>query len=236
MKTLKKYTIEFFVIVLGVSVSFLAEQWRQEINDRSEAEEMVQEARKEARLLLSFEELSPGKSFPEIIKRAIDQKEIHPDTLLSILSFLETDLPLHKFIPSLFKSANSNALPPNQIHLLQSIVGNSERMILLGQSSRTIIRTQLYPLMDKHSLLNDYMAIKINRMVDSRKNGPSMMWEFSTLPSNHSGRYDQFMRDEEVLRLLRMINIHMIDESILVIEVKYLIEQFLGDQQKSISG
>lgn len=227
MKPVKKYLIEFVVIVLGVSVSFLAEQWRQKINDHAAAKVLAQEARNEGALLLSYEALSPGKNFPVIIKRAIDQKKINPDTLLSILSFLENDLPLQKFIPSIFKSASSNILPPNQTHLLQSIVGNSDRLIQLNQTSRKLIKTELYSLMDKYGLLNDYLTVKYDRMMESKSNGVNTLWKPLVLPKNPSGNYDQFMKDEAVLRLLRMVNMQMVEESILVMEVKLFITQFL---------
>ena len=229
MKTLKMYIIEFFVIVLGVSVSLLAEQWRQNINERSANEDMISAARKEARLLLSYDSLNPGKNFSETLKQSIDRKSIHPDTLLSILSFLETDLPLQKFIPSIFKSANSTALPPNQIHLLQSIVGNSDRMVVLGQNIRSIIRSQLYPLMDEYGVLNDYLNIKYLSMIESNEQGPQMFWKFSTLPNDSVGRYDELMRDERLLRTLRIINLHMIEAGILVVEVRYFLKRFLSE-------
>ncbi|HAC23549.1 MAG TPA: hypothetical protein DCE81_01395, partial [Cytophagales bacterium] len=57
MKEVKKYLIEFFVIVLGVSVSFLTEQWRQEINDRKEVENLFEKVDNELKQFKEYDSI-----------------------------------------------------------------------------------------------------------------------------------------------------------------------------------
>jgi hypothetical protein len=213
MTTFKKYIIEFIVIVAGVSVSFLAEQWRQNMNERREALELSNQAKDEARLLLSYEALRPYRNLAMQLKKIASDQAYAPDSLVVLISFMETDVRLDKYVTSIFKLAHNEFLRKEMVHPMQSLTGYFEMALECHQKKKQIIQEKLYPLLEQHRLMTDYVNFKTGGQLPTVETASD---------------FNLFLADPHVLECLRRLILYVHQEEQLVLAQKRLLDEIVA--------
>src|SRR5207244_2013679 len=106
------YLIEFAVIVMGVSASFMAEQWRQSINSQQEINELFDQAIFECRVFLRNDTLRQTTQQP--LKEINRGNFVDADSLLSIVGKLERELDFRLYFTSIYTLSKKDNLTLDQ--------------------------------------------------------------------------------------------------------------------------
>jgi hypothetical protein len=236
MKSVKKYIIEFFVIVLGVSVSFLAEQWRQDINTRQERDELVEKARKEIKSFIQNDSINQTFASPEaVFKKIISKKSsVNIDTfILAFLNTVHAGEITHR-LPNTLQVAQRRDLNPELGGHFQNINEALESIKEMDDDTKKILNIEISDLLEKYEIANDF--IKIQERVNENLRKANYEWEVLGMLKeiDKEGNYRGFFEDMQVQKELKWIYSNLLGNaySVLIIKDNYFeIEKILSKEK-----
>jgi hypothetical protein len=207
MKSFVKYLIESLVIILSVSLSFVAEQWRQQYNDKKENEELFVKAKSECEAF--FSNYDTEKKYCNYLKRAMNHQSVDEDTLLMVLSYgLDEDI--NTFFPSVQELGKKKQLTPRQNEIFQNISGWISVWPKINQEYKDGLK-KTEPLLTKYGIDNDLNLAAESYLSKTEKTQSLEPFDVKKLGFKHAGRYDLFFADPEVHGLLKGLYSSMIN-------------------------
>ncbi len=216
----KRYLIEFLVIVLGVSVSFMAEQGRQRINEQFEASDLIDKAMSETKFFLlvdSFKVRYHGRKF---IKDIIDEKSIRPDSLHLILEHVvEADIDINEYFPSLFALTKRTDLARDQLDLVK-YTSSLIRLYRERDEGNKNLLEQIHTIYFKYGIADDYIRLENVQLEKSKEVREAITWNPLEFNVQYSGRYDLFAQDQEAKNIFKKVYLNLIEQELFIIELK----------------
>lgn len=204
MNSAKKYIIEFFVIVLGVSVSFLAEQWRQDMNTRQERDELIEKAKNELKLLLDDDSIYESRSSEAWLRKFIFEKStLNADTFLVELGdFMNGGDVTHRW-PNLILVAQRRDLDPKVEGNFRLIYQALEVVKEIDDDTKKNSSEKYWAFYQKYNI--DYDIMNINHTVIEEKRKGNLDFDpFAFVKKmKKRGNYAGFFQDAEVQLILR---------------------------------
>lgn len=223
MKHVKKYIIEFFVIVLGVSVSFLAEQWRQDLNTRQERNELIDKAKDELKLWLAYDSMNErGSSEAWLRKFVFEKSAIDADTFMVQLGeFVNNGDITHRW-PNLVLVAQRKDLDPERNEVFRGIYELLEAIKENDDGAKKTIDGELLKLFNKYNLDYDMLTYGLANEKEISK-GALDYNTFSIFKKmDKRGDYKGFFQDAEVQRVLRHYYSYLLTNRIQIAALKIL--------------
>jgi hypothetical protein len=231
MKQLMKYVIEFFVIVLGVSVSFLAEQWRQDINDRQEVEDLFRNVRHELELFKDYDSMYQAYSPESVLKKILFEESIEVDSFLRSFGLIAYQGELKNRFPSLYLLSYRKALKPDQLSLVEILTEHVDYLTKLDADNK-LKADELDYLFDKYEILDDILKLYQYQLDKTREEGELQDWNPAKFGVERKGNYQRFVKDKDARSMLKIIYANVIERQIIVLDMKQKIDSFFTKNNK----
>lgn len=217
---IKRYIIEFFVIVLGVSVSFMAEQGRQRINEYYDAKDLIEKAMSETKFFLLVDSFKVHFNAHAMIERMIAGKPYRPDSMhLVLINGGYVDMDINEYTPSLFALTKRTDLSDAELELIKQAAGDIRIYRDQDAKVKSLIE-QLESHYFNYGISDDLAALKKEQLKRSKKARDVDFWNPLSYGVSYSGQYDQFVRDPAVIILLKQLGNILINEELVIIDLK----------------
>ncbi len=224
MKEVKKYLIEFFVIVLGVSVSFLTEQWRQEINDRKEVENLFEKVDNELKQFKEYDSIYQLYEPANVLRKIVFEDSIEANCFLrslAIIYFSEGDIK-NKF-PFLYNLSQHKALTFDEFQLVKNLTASVDFLSILLDDNNAKVNA-LYCIFDKYEIMDDIIKLQEVQLEISKK-GEWADWNPSKFGVENYGNYSLLIKDKEARTLLKLIYSNLVDRQLVINEMNENIQK-----------
>jgi hypothetical protein len=207
MKTFTKYLIEFFVIIFGVSISFFAEQWRQEHNEKKENEELFAKAKLECEDF--FSDSDREKNYCNFLKRLLNNQAFDEDSIQMILSY-GIDENINSFFPSVLELGKRKQLTPKQNEFFQQISSWISVLPKINQEYKDGIK-RLEPHLIKYGIDDDLTIEMESYLAKIEKSKTLEPFDVKKNKVKYKGRYKSFVDDPEVHILLKNLYANLLN-------------------------
>jgi hypothetical protein len=237
MKSVKKYIIEFFVIVLGVSVSFLAEQWRQDMNTRQERDELIEKAKNELKLFLEYDSIAERGS-PEVwLRKFIFEKStIDPDSFLVQLPVFVNGGNVTNRFPNLLLVAQRKDLNTDMEMHFREINAAIEFLKEIDDISKNILFGKLWKVYQRYNIDYD-LTNGYQNLLNRAREGGTVVYDDTRYAFYKSlkkkGNYADFFRDMETQLLLRDLYNYLIGNRLEVVRLKALYKELIKSTKRN---
>jgi hypothetical protein len=216
----KRYLIEFLVIVLGVSVSFMAEQGRQRVNEHFEVKSLIEKAMTEAKFFILVDSFKVHFGARLFIQDIISGQSFRADSMhLVLANGLDNNLDINEYFPSLFSLTKRTDLSNEQLAVVKT-AASLARMYKDLDSDLKKLREQLHLLYLKYGITDDYIRLENVQLEQSKERGEVVFWNPLVFNIQYSGRYGLFSKDQEVLDIFKKIYIILVEQELMIIELR----------------
>jgi hypothetical protein len=221
----RKYITEFLVIVLGVSVSFMAEQGRQSLNELFEAKELMEKAMEETNTFLEVDSFKISFKARSFIQDMINGKPFKPDSMHLVLAIgTGINFDINHYFPSLLALAKRTDLwddPLAAVNRATSIL----RQYGAGEELNKKLTERLKTLYFKYGIMDDFMRLENVQLEKSRKAREVVFWNPLAYNLSYAGQYEEFVKDQEVINILKEINLNLVEQELASIDLENLRNQ-----------
>lgn len=218
----KKYLIEFLIIVLGVTISFMAEQGRQSINESFETKDLVKKAIAETKFLLLCDSFKVSFKARSFIERMASGKSYRPDSMhLVLLNGVKTYLRLEEYFPCLFALTKRTDLTTGQLYIVKTAAAITRQYIEREEDHLKLIQQMQTRYLD-YGIANDLNRLQNVNLQRSKIKQEVIYWNPLEYNVNYSGRYDLFVQDKEVLLILQKLHFNLTEQELLMVGLKAL--------------